>query len=204
MEKRIEVLELPVKDIKHGFGNPRKVTASKKKELRESMERHGNWGLIVIDERNNVISGNQRVAILQEDSPDELVLCKRLIGYSKSELRAINIKANQHAGEWDIDMLADWTADLNADLSLDNIIEEKGPEGAGTEMMELIHYEKYDYVMIVCRYQTDYNELLRRLQLTDKKVPITNKRSIRCRAVWYDKMNATIVPNEELTGDANG
>ena len=35
------------------------------------------------------------------------------------ELKAINIKANTHAGEWDMDKLAEWTADLKIDLSLD-------------------------------------------------------------------------------------
>ena len=53
------------------------------------------------------------------ENPDTQVLCKRLIGYSESELKAINIKANTHAGEWDMDKLAEWTADLKIDLSLD-------------------------------------------------------------------------------------
>ena len=48
--------------------------------------------------------------------PDRIVLCKRLIGYSEADLRAINIKDNTHAGEWDLDLLADWTADLTTDL----------------------------------------------------------------------------------------
>lgn len=59
---------------------------------------------------------------MQRKDGDIEVLCKRLIGYTKSELRAINIKDNTHSGEWDLEELAKWTADLNIDLGvkLDN------------------------------------------------------------------------------------
>lgn len=119
MDKRIEIIELPVSELKTEFGNPRKPLKKKAKEkLKESLDNLGDFGVIVIDEHNNIISGHQRVSILMEN-PDTQVLCKRLIGYSESELKAINIKANTHAGEWDMDKLAEWTADLKIDLSLD-------------------------------------------------------------------------------------
>lgn len=49
--------------------------------------------------------------------PDTILDYKHLIGYTQEEFRAINIKDNVHAGEWDIDILADWTADLNVDYN---------------------------------------------------------------------------------------
>jgi len=61
--------------------------------------------------------------------------------------------------------------------------------------MELIHYEKYDYVMIVCRSELDYNDLVRRLGIEGAEVSIA-KRKIKARAIWYDQMNAMIVPIE--------
>lgn len=98
-------------ELKTEFGNPRKPLKKKAKEkLKESLDKSlGDFGVIVIDEHNNIISGHQRVSILMEN-PDTQVLCKRLIGYSESELKAINIKANTHAGD-DMDKLAEWTAD---------------------------------------------------------------------------------------------
>ena len=63
--------------------------------------------------------------------------------------------------------------------------------------MELIHYEKYDYVMIVCRNELDYNDLVRRLGIEGAKVSIS-KRKINARAIWYDKMKSKIVPLDEL------
>jgi len=195
-EKRIETVELPVSELKNGFGNPRKIKKKKKEELQESLNTFGDFGLILIDEENNIIAGNQRCAVLKEMDPNRIVLCKRLIGYSNAELRAINIKDNVHSGEWDMDVLADWTADLNIDLGVD--LDNKSPEERKLKDMELIHYEKYDYVLIVCRYETDYNDLCRKLGIENAKVPITNKRKIKARAVWYDQMKAQIVYKEDI------
>lgn len=199
MAKRIEVIELPVSELKTEFGNPRKPLKKKAKEkLKESLDNLGDFGIIVIDENNNIISGHQRVSILA-DNPDTHVLCKRLIGYSESELKAINIKANTHAGEWDLDKLAEWTADLKIDLSLDlSGLKEKECK---IKDMELIRYEKYDYVMIVCRNEIDYLNLTRAIGIDDKKVLVsknaTKERKIKARAIWYDDIKAQIVPKKE-------
>ena len=175
-EKRIEVVTMRVGDIKTGFGNPRKIGKKKREELKRSLEQFG-------DEQDNVIAGNMRHAILNEINPDQEVTCKRLVGYTEAELRAINIKDNTHAGEWDMDLLADWTADLNMDLGLD--LQEGSPGERKIKEMELLNYEKYDYVMIVCKNEMDYNELTRRLGIDGAKVKINDKKKIKARAVWY-------------------
>ena len=181
--KRIEVVEMRVGDLKTGFGNPRKITKKKREELRRSLENNGDFGLFLIDENDDLIGGNQRAAILKEMNPDTVVLCKRLIGYTESEKKAINIKDNTHAGEWDLDLLADWTADLNVDLGLD--LQEGNPEDRKIKEMEPINYEKYDYVVIVCKSELDYNNLTRRLGIDKAKVKINDKKKIKARAVWY-------------------
>ncbi len=196
-KKRIELCKMKAIDLKTNFGNPRKIQQKKLKELEESLKENGDFGVFLIDEEDNVIGGNQRLkAVLNIWGPDTELDCKRLIGYTKSELRAINIKDNTHAGEWDLDMLADWTADLTVDLG---IKKEAEVEQRTIPEMELIHYEKYDYVMIVCRNELDYNNLVRALGIEGAKVSIA-KRKINARAIWYDKMNAKLVPltEEEL------
>lgn len=195
-EKRIEVVEMRAGDVKTGFGNPRKITRKKKDELRRSIEVFGDFGSFIIDEEDNVIAGNQRLSVIKEMDPDTVILCKRLIGYSEAELRAINIKDNTHSGDWDVDMLADWTADLTIDLGLEEVTKKEQGERSIPEM-ELIHYEKYDYVMIVCRNELDYNDLIRRLGIEGAKVSVS-KRKINARAIWYDRMKAQIVPIDEL------
>ena len=195
-EKRIEVIEMKAGDIKTGFGNPRKISKKKKDELRRSIEVFGDFGSFILDEEDNVIAGNMRLSVITEMDPDTVVLCKKLYGYTEAELRAINIKDNTHSGEWDLDMLADWTADLTMDLGLEEKIEKEIEERTIPEM-ELIHYEKYDYVLIACRSTLDYNDLVRKLGIEGRKVSIS-KRKINARAIWYDKMQATLVPNDEL------
>ena len=116
---------------------------------------------------------------------------KRLIGYTEAELRAINIKDNTHAGDWDLEMLANWTADLTIDLGLEESIK-KDIKSRKIPEMELIHYEKYDYVLLVCKNSIDYDELVSKLGIAKGKVHITNKRTIRGRAVWYDKVKGIL------------
>jgi len=194
-DKRIEIVTMKVVDIKTRFGNPRKIAKKKRQELKESMEQYGDFGLFLIDENDDIIAGNQRLSILQAENPETEVLCKRLIGYSESEKRAINIKDNVHAGEWDLDVLADWTADLNIDLGLK--LNDGEPSERMIRQMELIHYEKYDYVIIACRTELDYNQLTRNLGIDNKVVPVHKKRTIKARAIWYDQMKSQIVKKDE-------
>lgn len=198
MEKRIEPCRMKAGMIKTGFGNPRKIKKEKLKELEDSIRTYGDFGVFLIDEHDNVIAGNQRLkAVLSLYGPDADVDCKRLVGYSKAELRSINIKDNTHAGEWDLDLLADWTADLNIDLGLKLNDTEKTQERKIDEM-ELIYYEKYDYVMIVCRDELSYNTLVRNLGIEEAKVLIgPKKRPTKARAIWFDDMKVDLVPKEQ-------
>lgn len=194
-EKRIEVLKMKVGDLKHNFGNPRKITKKKAEELERSMDMFGDFGIFLVDEHDNVIAGNQRSIILERRDPDIEVDVKRLIGYTEAELRSINIMDNTHAGEWDLELLADWTADLNLDLGVD--LNNDNPQEREIEDMELIRYEKYNYVMIVCKSEIDYNDLVRKLGIEGRKVAVTKKRKIKARAIWYDQMKAQIIEKPE-------
>jgi len=197
-EKRIEVCTMKAGDIKTGFGNPRKISKKKMEELEQSFELFNDFGLYLIDEQDNIIAGNQRLkVVLKKYGPDKELLCKRLIGYSKAELRAINIKDNTHNGDWDLDLLADWTADLTVDLGIDEQLAKSLEERAIPEM-ELIHYEKYDYVMIVCRSELDYNDLVRKLGIEGCKIAISKTRKINARAIWYDKIKCNLLSEDEI------
>lgn len=188
-EKRIEVLELSVSELNYKFPNPRKkLTTRKKEELEASLTNLGDFGVIVIDENLSIISGNQRCKILSQLDPYRKVLCKKLIGYTESEKKAINILANTHAGEWDVTKLAEWTSDLVVNLGLN--YPAKSNKDIKIKDIEPIRYEKYDYVLIVCKNELDYQSLTRLLKLDDKKVIVskgkTGTRKIKARAIWYD------------------
>lgn len=200
MAKRIEYCQMKAGDVKTGFGNPRKISKAKMEELERSLQENGDFSIFLIDEQDNIIGGNQRLkAILKIWGPDTVLDCKRLIGYSKSQLKAINIKDNTHAGEWDLDALADWQADLHLDLGLE--MKELAPEERAIPEMELIHYEKYNFVLICCRSELDYNDLIRKLGLEDKKIKIAKTRKIAARAVWYENIANQISEKKEEPAD---
>ncbi len=198
MDKRIEVVERRVGDLKLDFGNPRKIKKQKREELEESLERYGDFGTIIINEENQVIGGNQRVTIFQRQDPDMIVSCKLLIGYSVKEQKYINIKANSHAGEWDLAELGDWTADLVDGFKLDlETKPEKNVEERSIKEMEPIHYEKYDYVLIACRNELDYNDLVRKLGIDGGQVKVAKSRHIKGRAIWWDEFKGRLLSKEE-------
>lgn len=195
-KKFIEIVMRKVGQLKDGLGNPRKITSKRRKELQDSLEEYGDFDIISIDHRDNLLSGHQRVAsYIASKGEDHEVACKRLVGYTDPELKAINLLANTHAGEWDMSKLAEWTAQLTKKVNIDvpkiNDINERMNRD-----MELIRYEKYDYVMIVCRNEIDYLNLTRALGIEDKKVVVchTSKgdRKIKARAIWYDQVQCEI------------
>lgn len=118
MQKKIEVLHLKPSELNTTFQNPRKITNEAMEKLKSSIEKYGDHDCIKIDEAHNIISGNQRVKAMIELGIDTPILCKKLIGYSEKELKAINIKSNEHYGEWDYDLLSEWQNDIK-DLDLE-------------------------------------------------------------------------------------
>jgi len=188
-EKRIEVVYRRPSEIKTNFGNPRKIKKQKVEELSHSLKTLGNFGVLVIDENDDIISGSQRLKDMLAKGNDEPELCKQLFGYTEAEKRAINIKSNEHAGEWDLDLLASWTADLNIDIGID---ESKNLSDHDIENMEPIAFEKYDYVLIACRNTLDYENLKESLGIKTAKVKINDKKKIKARAVWYDDISDRI------------
>ena len=64
--------------------------------------------------------------------------------------------------------------------------------------MEPIHYEQYDYVLIACRNELDYNDLVRKLGIEGGTVKVAKTRRIKGRAIWYDQMKSQILSAEEV------
>jgi DNA modification methylase len=101
MIKEIIICQRKAGDLALGFPNPRKITKEKLSDLGDSLNTLGDFGIIVIDENDQVVVGLQRVKILQEIDPERIIDCKQLLGYNEGEKKIINIRANQHSGKWD-------------------------------------------------------------------------------------------------------
>ena len=108
--------------------NPGILKDAKFKKLVQSLKafpRMMELRFIVIDENNMVIAGNQRLKALQElgykEVPDQWI--KQAIDFTPAELQEFILKDNEHAGEFDFEMLTseyeigkleDWGIDLPA------------------------------------------------------------------------------------------
>ncbi len=197
MGKRIELVKVRAGDLKLNFGNPRKIKKQKREELEDSLERYGDVDIVTINEEYQVLGGNQRVTYFQKKDPDMMVDCKMLIGYTLQEQKYINIVLNTHKGEWDMPELGDWVADLTSfKLDLEKPVKEM--DERSIKEMEPIHYEQYDYVLIACRSELDYNDLCRKLGIEGAKMKVAKTRTIKGRAIWYDQMKAQILSADEV------
>lgn len=87
---------------------------------------------------------------------------------------------------------------MNIDLGIDPEKEAKEKEGKEIELLEPKRYEKYNYVLIACRSELDWNNLNEKLHIDQKKELICpkNGRKIKCRAVWYDELPVEFVLKE--------
>ncbi len=167
--KNIEICYLKPSELKHDFGNPRKISEKKTNELKRSLEKLGDHDVIKIDENNNIISGNQRIKAMIQLGIDKPVLCKKLTGYSEKELKAINVQSNLHSGEWDNDKLNEWEDDLkDFDIDLDFEVKEiRLPEDIQKQK------EAYDGYIVILKMKDDiFNSIKEDLNNLVKDKPI--------------------------------
>ena len=161
--KKIEIVYRKPNEIKSDFGNPRTISKKELTSLKKSIETLGDFGVIVIDELNNVISGNQRVKAMNELGINIPIACKQLTGYTDAEKKAINIRANKSSGEFDEELLNEWLKDISIELEdidltgFDDLVDfsEKNQEimmdSLDDEMVVKLKYseEKYNDIMSI-------------------------------------------------------
>jgi len=165
--KKIEDVVIEIKDLRYDFGNPRKTNRAKQEieELKNSIEQFGSWRSIGIDENNNVIFGN-KLSIALKELGIKQTSAKRLIGYSQSELKAINIKDNKHVGEFDNLLLNKWIEEIKIDIpNLDLIIQ----ENIKPIKTENFQYYKSIYFFIECKDIDQYDQIKEELASIKQK-----------------------------------
>jgi DNA modification methylase len=98
--------------------NPRKITDSKRKELTASLEKFNLADIPVINYDNTILSGHQRVAVLQLLGRGEELIDVRCPNrkLTTAEAKEYMLIANTHSGTFDLDALQAEFADI--DLSI--------------------------------------------------------------------------------------
>lgn len=87
--------------------NPRKISDSRLEELRQSIEKFNLADIPVINFDNTIISGHQRMKVMQLLGRGDEMIDVRFPNrkLSDAELRQYNVISNTHAGEWDFEAI---------------------------------------------------------------------------------------------------
>jgi ParB-like chromosome segregation protein Spo0J len=107
---------IPCKDLKEYPGNPRTMSRAEFNNLCKSLQEHGLVQDIIVDERNQILGGNQRLRALKKCGyGGESIPCKVIDfkGDTKAA-RSLNVKLNRIHGEFDMDMLFKFLEDFDA------------------------------------------------------------------------------------------
>ena len=158
--KRIEwhTEKRKISELKKWKENPRTISASAYKRLKDSIRERGFHDILKIDENNVVLSGNQRLDALKELGYEE-VECK-VSGekLTKKQKDLVALESNNQDGEWDMDKLAEGFDDILEELGMGGLI----PEEKKTEVEGEIYFseelgEENNYIVIVFDNDIDWN-----------------------------------------------
>jgi DNA modification methylase len=102
--KRIKIEYVPLKKLKTWDSNPRVISDFEREALRKNISKFGVVDPIIIDERNVVIGGNQRVDTLRALGWKQVPVVRLRI--KLKDIPILNLALNRIHGEWDFDKLA--------------------------------------------------------------------------------------------------
>ena len=153
--------------------NPRTMTEKQKNDLGESLKRFNLMSIPVINTDNTIISGHQRMKILQlvgrgKEEIDVRVPNRKL---TKDEFREANLRENKNLGGWDWDILANFDEELLLDVGFT----EEELEDPTFETTEDIEKEEdireYKRVHILISVNVDsYDEINQELEIIKNKI----------------------------------
>ena len=153
--------------------NPRTITEKQKNDLEESLKRFNLMSIPVINTENIIISGHQRMKILQllgrgDEEIDVRVPNRKL---TEKELKEANLRENKNLGGWDWDMLANEDEELLLDVGFTEE-ELENPTFETTEDMEKEEeIREYRRVHILISIDVDhYDEINRELETIKNKI----------------------------------
>mgnify|MGYP000123378858 FL=1 len=153
--------------------NPRTMTEKQKNDLEESLKRFNLMSIPVINTDNTIISGHQRMKILQllgrsKEEIDVRVPNRKL---TKEEFREANLRENKNLGGWDWDILANFDEELLLDVGFTEE-ELENPTFEATEDIEKEEdIREYKRVHILISVNVDsYDEINQELEIIKNKI----------------------------------
>ena len=110
-----------VRDLIPWEGNPRKITESQADQLRISLDKFGVADIPVVDADGTIVGGHQRCAILMAQGKGDMEVDVRVPSrkLTDEEFAELNLRLNKNLGEWDFDVLANFSEDLLLSVGFD-------------------------------------------------------------------------------------
>lgn len=96
--------------------NPRKrltPTDPEYRKIARSIDEFGYVDPIIVNADNTIIGGHQRTTVLKDKGYDEVSVV--VLDLSKEQEKALNVALNKISGEWNLELLKDLLAELDAD-----------------------------------------------------------------------------------------
>lgn len=106
-----------VKELKVWKENPRKIGKAKLSQLMERIKNRGFHSVIVVDQDNTILSGNQRKTALTKLKITEVNVLTPNRKLTQDEKRKIALESNLNDGEWNFEKLKSFQMDLLSDIS---------------------------------------------------------------------------------------
>jgi len=153
--------------------NPRTMTEKQKNDLEESLKRFNLMSIPVINTDNTIVSGHQRMKILQllgrgKEKIDVRVPNRKL---TKKEFKEANLRENKNLGSWDWYVLANFDEELLLDIGFTEE-ELEDPTFETTEDIEKEEdIKEYKRVHILISVDIDsYDEINQELEIIKNKI----------------------------------
>ena len=104
----MEIKQVKISELKSAEYNPREMTETQHKDLKDSIRKYGMVEPIVVNKHegreNIVIGGHQRLRICEELEMTEIIVS--YIDYNLKDEKELNIRLNKNTGQFDFDKLA--------------------------------------------------------------------------------------------------
>ena len=156
------IIQKPIDSLIFAEYNPRQLTDSQYKQLKDSISRFGLVDPIIVnknkDRKDVIIGGHQRVKVAKTMGIKEVPCVEIDLVYDKE--RELNVRLNKNTGGWDWDILAN-TFDI--DELIDFGFDEK--ELVGKDKEEVIEpeieiteelFESHNYIMLYFDNELDW------------------------------------------------
>lgn len=121
--ENLNIVYVPIEDLKKADYNPRKWNKEQKEQLKESIKRFGVVDPILVNSnenrRNIILGGHFRTEALKELGYKEVPVIYLNIPDIQKE-KELNIRLNKNQGEFDLDLLRNFDMDFLDDIGFNN------------------------------------------------------------------------------------